>query len=145
MMYIKYTVFSAISTFLVRMGFVADNDGRSFAYTLPLEEGADFIIEIAVTGNCVMAAYGVCTTRACSYTRLLWGVLRKRLDHGCHLWIEMTGAGDDRMEWLRLGEYEIVEDPVLDAEAEFSIEEMTDWLLESATEMKKIIDDMNSR
>ena len=144
MMYLKYVVLSIISSFLTRKGFIASSDGV-FNFTLPLEEGADFIIRISITGNRVQASYGVHTNRACSYTRLLWGVLRKRLDHGCYLWIQKTGVVDDRIEWLKLGEYEIVEDPILNTKAEFSIGEMTDWLLESATEMKKIIDDMNSR
>jgi hypothetical protein len=143
-MYIKYVDLPTIVSFLTGKGFVDGNDGV-FTFTLPLEEGADFIINIAIIGDRVKAGYGVYTTRACSYTRLLWGVLRKRLDRGCYLWINRAEHGDERTECLSLGPYEIVEDPVLNTEAEFSIEEMTDWLLESATEMKKIIDDMNSR
>ena len=144
MMYLKYVVLSIISSFLTRKGFVASSDGV-FNFTLPLEEGADFIIRISITGNRVHASYGVHTNRACSYTRLLWGVLRTELDRGYRLSVEWTGNGDDRFEWLKLKEYEIAEDPILNTEAEFSIEEMVDWLLESAMEMKKIIDDMNSR
>lgn len=143
-MYIKYVDLPTIVSFLTGKGFVDDSAGV-FTFTLPLEEGAEFNIGIAVIGDRVKAGYGVYTTRACSYTRLLWGVLRKRLDRGCYLWVDRAERGDERTEWLTLGPYEIVDDPIFDARAEFSIEEMVDWLLESAMEMKKIIDDMNSR